>query len=305
MCVQTARQTCAIEHTWHACRLLLIWCLTFSASIIVGERALSAAPSDETERNCLPVCECSMAASRNDSVAESPNFVITSFVNGPKAADVANHCESICSYLRANVFDLSPNARWQPKCHVVFHNSREAYKRTVGTSGSQTIGSSTITFVGGRVSQRRIDLLAVNWKQGLSALPHELVHILFADAFPKTAPPKWAEEGMALLFDPPDKKARHERDLDLAISSNTTLSLDRLLADVDYPSASRRAAFYAQSLSLVDYMTRLNSPKDFVRFASLSTQYGPDHALSVVYKMDAKQLGRSWTTYAANSRRQK
>jgi len=128
------------------------------------------------------------------------------------------------------------------------------------------------------------------------------VHVLFADAFPKTAPPKWAEEGMALLFDPPDKKARHERDLDVAIRSNTTLSLDRLLADVDYPSASHRAAFYAQSLSLAEHMTRLNSPKDFVRFASLSTQHGPDHALSVVYKMDARQLGPSWTSYAASNR---
>ena len=305
MRVHTARHTCAIEHTWHDCRLYLIWCLSFSTSFFAGSRALTAAPSDKALCDCLPVCNCSTVASQNDSTAETSRFVINSFVNGPKAIDVANHCESLCSHLRANVFDLSPNERWQPKCHVVLHKSREAYKRAVGTSGSQTVGSSTITFVGGRVSQRRIDLLAVDWKQGLSALPHELVHVLFADAFPKTAPPKWAEEGMALLFDPPDKKARHQRDLDIAIRSNTTLSLDRLLADVDYPSASHRAAFYAQSLSLVDYMTRLNSPKDFVRFASLSTQHGPDHALSVVYDMDTKQLSRSWRTYAASNRRQK
>jgi hypothetical protein len=110
---------------------------------------------------------------------------------------------------------------------------------------------------------------------------------------------------MALLFDPPDKKARHERDFDLAISLNTTLLLGRLLADVDYLSASRRAAFYAQGRSLVDYMTRLNSPKDFVRFSSLSTQHGPDRALSVVYKMDARQLGPSWTSYEASNRRRK
>lgn len=300
MCVHAARHECAFEHTWHGGRLL-IWSLTFSASIVAGNRALVAAPSDKAFCDCLPVCNCSTVASQIDSNAETSRFVINSFVNGPMAVDVANHCESLCSHLRANVFDLSPNERWQPKCHVVLHKCREAYKRAVGSNGSQTVGSSTITFIAGRVARRRIDLLAVNSKQGLSALPHELVHILFADAFPKTAPPKWAEEGMALLFDSPDKKARHERDLDLAIRSNTTLSLDRILADVDYPSASHRAAFYAQSLSLVDYLTRINSPKDFVRFASLSTQHGPDHALSVVYNMDTQQLGRSWKIHATNN----
>lgn len=303
MRVHTARHTCAIEHTWHNYRPYLIWCLSFSTSFFAGSRALTAAPSDKALCDCLPVCNCSTVASQNDSTAETSRFVINSFVNGPKAMDVANHCESLCSHLRANVFELSPNERWQPKCHVVLHKSREAYKRAVGSNGSQTVGSSTITFVAGRVSQRRIDLLAVDWKQGLSALPHELVHVLFADAFPKTAPPKWAEEGMALLFDPPDKKARHQRDLDTAIRSNTTLSLDRLLADVDYPSASHRAAFYAQSLSLVDYLTGLSSPQDFVRFASLSTQHGPEQALSVVYDMDTQQLSRSWKSFAASNRR--
>jgi hypothetical protein len=302
MRVHLARHACAEEHTWHDCRLYLIWCLSFS-TIFAGNRALTAAPSDEALCDCLPVCKCSIVTSKNDSTAESSRFVITSFVSGPKASNVANHCESLCSHLRANVFDLSPNEHWQPQCHVVFHKSREAYKRAVGTSGSQTVGSSTITFVGGRVSQRRIDLLAVNWNQGLSALPHELVHVLFADAFPKTAPPKWAEEGLALHFDPADKKARHNRDFEAAFRSNTTLPLNRLLADVDYPSASHRAVFYAQSLSLVDYMITLNSPKDFVRFVSLSTQHGSDHALSVVYEMDTKQLSRSWKAQAATKYR--
>ncbi|MEX0642380.1 MAG: hypothetical protein WD468_06750 [Pirellulales bacterium] len=233
---------------------------------------------------------------------ETPRFVVTSFVNGPKATDVAKHCEAVCSHLRTHVFDLPENERWQPKCHVIFHKSREAYTRAVGSNGSQTVGSSTITFVAGRVSQRRIDLLAANWKECLSALPHELVHVLLADAFPNAAPPKWAEEGMALLFDPPDKKARHQRDLDIAIRANRTLSLDRLLSDVDYPSASHRAAFYAQSLSLVDYLTRLNSPKEFVRFASLTTQHWPEHALSVVYEMNTKQLSRNWRSHAASNR---
>jgi hypothetical protein len=102
----------------------------------------------------------------------------------------------------------------------------------------------------------------------------------------------------------PKKSALHERDLDIALRSNTTLSFDRLLSDVDYPSAAYRSTFYAQSLSLVDYMMTLNSPKEFVRFASLSTQHGPDHALSVVYDMDTRQLSDNWRAHAARNGRQ-
>jgi hypothetical protein len=293
---------CSNGHSWPVRRhdlLPLTLILVFLAS---GNIADGASPNQCRDRISLPTCTCSKAQSRHDCVAGSPKFVVRSFVDGPSAPDVAKHCEAVCSQLRTDVFNLPNDTRWNPKCRVVLHGSRASYQRAVGHGSDQTLGSSNVVFAGRRVTQRRIDLLAVNWKRGLAALPHELVHILFAEVCPTTAPPKWAEEGLALLFDSADKRARHRNDLEAAINSGTTLPLDGVLSGVDYPAASQRAAFYAQSLALADYLTQLDTPREFVRFAKLSTERGPNHAMSVVYGIDSRELDRDWKQYAAKLR---
>lgn len=232
-------------------------------------------------------------------IATSANFDTHSFAGGPKAVEVARHCEQVCARLRREVFALSDAACWQPKCKVVLHKSRGDYLRVVGQNAAQTVGTSTISISSGRVTQRRIDLLVRDAQQELSALPHEMVHVLFADAFPTIAPPKWAEEGLALSMDTADKRARHGRDLEDAFRTRTNLPLKRLMADAEYPAAEQRAAFYGQSLSLVEYLTEQASPREFMRFAKLSTTHGADHALAEVYQMDADQLDRHWQRFVA------
>lgn len=220
-----------------------------------------------------------------------------SFVNGPHASDAASHCERVCAQLRSNVFSIAATTQWHPKCMVVLHASRESYRRAVGAGASQTVGSSSVSFSAGRVTKRRIDLLAAGSEQDLAALPHEMMHVLFADAFPTNAPPKWAEEGLALSVDTAEKRSRHARDLERALRTRTTLPLNRIVADVDYPDASQRAAFYAQSLSLVDYLTSRSSTKNFIRYAKLSTEHGHVHALSAVYGLKDSELDRNWREY--------
>jgi hypothetical protein len=227
---------------------------------------------------------------------------VRSFVGGPAAADVAQQCESLSAQLRRDVFGLEATTRWQPKCKVVLHATRQDYATAVGRGASQTVGSSAISISGGRVTQRRIDLLVVNAEQGLSALPHELVHVLFVDAFPNDPPPKWAEEGLALTMDPADKRARHARDLETVLRARSTIPLGRLLADVEYPATSQRAAFYGQSLSLVDYFLQLDSPKEFVRYLKFSAELGQDRALRAVYAMDQRELEQRWWQQASGIR---
>ena len=265
-----------MPHTGWTRRLVVATCLAL-AMAVAAIRTAVAAP--------------------HEIVASSTNFDARSFAGGPNAVAVARHCEQVCAKLREQVFALDNDVRWQPKCKVVLHGSRGDYLRAVGKNAAQTVGSSVISISSGRVTQRRIDLLVEDSKQGLSALPHELVHVLFVDVFPTTAPPKWVEEGLALSMDTPDKRARHGRDLDAALRTRTTLPLKRLLADVEYPAATQRAAFYAQSLSLVEYLSGQASPREFLEFARLSTTHGSEHALAEVYQLDADQLERNWLRY--------
>lgn len=305
MWVNLAHWMCAGSHirTEPRRRLQLVsvvTCVTLLLVLTCSRRVARGEGAAKSLCSCA-VCRCSIAQTRQQCAAESGNFVVQSFLTGPSAVDVARHCELVCSQLRHEVFGLGTANRWQPKCRVVLHANRQDYANAVGRGASQTVGSSAISLSGGRVTQRRIDLLAVNVEQGLSALPHELVHVLFADAFPKNPPPKWAEEGLALLMDPADKRARHAHDLEVALRARSTLQLARLLSDVDYPVASQRAAFYAQSMSLVEYLTQLDTPKEFVRYLKLLGGVGHDRALEAVYKIDRQELEQRWWQRAAGT----
>jgi hypothetical protein len=283
-----------------ASRVLLRGCLVLLLVISVAnaDRALA-----EGQRGALEINECAYlkATNRSHCNCTRTNFVVRSFVGGPHAGDVARHCEEVCTRLGTEVFGLASAPRWTPKCSIVLHSTKTSYLAAVGGNGAQTIGSSTISLSGGRVTQRRIDLLAVDVDKGLAALPHELVHVLFVDAFPTRLPPKWAEEGLALVMDPADKQARHRRDLDAAFRSRSTLPISRLLADENYPTLSQRAAFYGQSLSLVEYLMRQATPADFVRFVQLSVERGADRALADVYQLNARELERDWRLYATST----
>jgi hypothetical protein len=185
---------------------------------------------------------------------------------------------------------------------VVLHRTRQSYLAAVGRGGEETVGSSVVGIDGGRILRRRIDLLAEDWNRALSALPHELAHVFFAELFPNAAPPRWAEEGFALLNDPQDKRTRHLRDLHHALRTGTALPLDQLVSATDYPTGWQRAVFYGQSMSLVEYLTRLDTPQQFVSFVKLCMDKDRNHALKAVYKIDGlADLERRWHAHAIAS----
>jgi hypothetical protein len=190
---------------------------------------------------------------------------------------------------------------WQPKCQLVLHSSQSSYRRATGQGSGQTVGSTLINIRSGRVSERRIDLLVEHADQALAALPHELTHVLLADLFPASPPPRWAEEGLALLADPADKRARHARDLRRALQSNTTLPLVRFFLDAEYPAVRDRAVFYAQSMSLTEYLVNLDSSERFIEFVETAQDVGHLPALQRVYGIRGLgELESKWLRYAAS-----
>lgn len=244
--------------------------------------------------------EGSAENSADELRAESAHFVVASYRGGPSAWDVASRCETIWTRLRRDCLGRAEAMAWQPKCQVVLHSNLNSYRQATGQASAQTVGSSVIDVRAGRVSRRRIDLLVANTDQALAALPHEMTHVLLADVFPTSPPPRWAEEGLALLSDPADKRARHARDLRRALQTNTTLPLTRFFSDTEYPSAGDRGVFYAESMSLADYLVALDSPQRFVEFMELSQQVGQVPALQRVYDIRGlDELEGRWLRFAA------
>jgi hypothetical protein len=124
------------------------------------------------------------------------------------------------------------------------------------------------------------------------------VHVIFAERLPDSQPPRWAEEGLALLNDSEDKKQRHRSDFCRAANMNSSLSLKELFSAADYPDSQRRAAFYGESLSLVEFLTEQSGPHVFVEFVACATDCGYDNALKVVYDIDGiEDLDRRWNDH--------
>jgi hypothetical protein len=254
-----------------------------------------------------PVREAAFAAASSPAakpirISESNNFIVRSLLAQPRADQVAEHCETLCRQLHVTLLGEDESPAWLPKCEVVLHPSRASYLRAVDQGGAQTVGSSAIRIKSGKTLERRIDLLAEDRSRSLSALRHEMVHVMFAELFPDEMPPRWAEEGLALLHDAKDKQGRHLDDLRRALETHTTLPVTRLFATTDYPSGWQRAVFYGQSMSMVEYLMGIRTPDHFVRFVQMSLDAGHAHALRTVYQIDdLDEFARRWRQHAMES----
>jgi len=271
---------------------------------VIAMEPTQTAPIREASFATNPAPESSAPSpfTRPTRFSESSNFVVRSYLAQPRADEVARHCETLCGQLHDALLGEDESRVWQPKCEVVLHPSRLSYRQAVGRGGGETVGSSAIRIRSGKIFQRRIDLLAEDRDRALSALRHEMIHVLFAELFPENAPPRWAEEGLALLHDSEDKQVRHLDDLRQAVETRTTIPMNRLFATAEYPTGWQRAVFYGQSMSVVEYLMQLSTPDQFVRFVQLGLEENHETALQAVYRIDGlDEFERGWHKHALAS----
>lgn len=232
-------------------------------------------------------------------ISESADFVVHSFKNGPLAADVLDHCEQLRLELQRQWHGGEANSVWNPRCEVVLHPTFESYLQIVGRGGKQTRGSSLIRISNGRVLSRRIDLLT-DGQGKCPALPHELTHIVLADRFAKRRLPRWLDEGIATMADVSEKKQLHYRDCRDALRLGTGLRIADVLFLDRFNSPRQVAAFYGQSLSLVEFLVGQDSPLRLLDFAEAAMNQGYDRALRDYYDIDGVAgLEREWRRHAA------
>jgi hypothetical protein len=230
------------------------------------------------------------------------SFVVRSGSRSVDATALAQHAEGMRKSLAGLWLGEKQNSSgWTPRCEIVVHANRHSYLKATGAAGAATSGSTLVRFSQGKVASRRIDLLADRADRPFETIAHELVHAIFAERFPNVPPPRWAEEGAALLADTQTKRSAHEHDFKQALRSGTAFRVADLVRMNDYPPPTRFAAFYGQSLVLVDFLTQLGEPGDFVRFVDRAIESGHDEALSEVYQISsASQLEQLWKERAVN-----
>jgi hypothetical protein len=252
----------------------------------------------------LVACSLALLASNADGMAvsasgdrwqaTSASFTVRSHHAAHDARQVAQHCERWRTRLQ-KYWCPGGQDTWSPKCEVVIHAGSNSYLRAVGAGATQTFGSSLINFAADKQVARRLIDFRGDHAHGLAAVPHEMTHIVLADLLGGRQPPRWADEGMAILADSHEKQMLHERDLVQGLASRAAFRLPELMAIETYPHPSRVAAFYGQSASLTACLAKRDDPAQFVEFLRRSLDNGYDQALRDVYHLDnVAQLEQMW-----------
>lgn len=238
--------------------------------------------------------------------AEAPGHrdVIVVGVSADRATVIAAAAQAARRDIATLLFGSAGLQPWAPACTIHVHPDRAAFARAVGAAPAVAGGATSIEFTGDAVSLRRIDVIDVTGggEQGVpAALAHEMVHVVLADRFTAGPPPRWADEGLATLFDEATKRQGHEADYRAAAVRGQAWSVADLMAlDLDPADVARQRVFYGQSVALVRWLIARADGPTFLRFIDAAAVNGVNPALRAHYGFESvASLERAWQTEPA------
>ncbi len=195
-------------------------------------------------------------------VLQTPSFVI--YHMNPEQADaVARVAERARTEVYKTWFGREPAGPWQPKCVICLYPPSQPSARAAG-QGPASPGHSATGLRGGRVVSRRIELRGDAPDLVEAVLPHEITHVVMADRYTLRPLPRWADEGIAILSEPAVKKYAHLRNLGRHVRFGPLFSAQQLMAMRCYPPGDMWGLFYAESVSLVDFLVQRCGPQAFL-----------------------------------------
>ena len=230
--------------------------------------------------------------------AETANFRIFHNQSRELAEQVAQTAERTRATMARKWFGGFKD-NWEPRCDVYLYATAKDYSKATGVpSGSP--GHSSFKTDGGRVLSRRIDLHCEDAKNMLGAvLPHEATHVVLAGQFGEQPIPRWADEGIAVLTEPREKVDRHLRNLARCKEEVGLFTVKQLMQMPDYPEPRYITVFYAQSVSLVDFLTSKHGPETLTKFLRDAQKGGYEAALKKHYKYNSfDELQQEWNARA-------
>jgi len=221
------------------------------------------------------------------TAAEEANIEVVG-VDANRAALIQEQAERVRRIAFEQLLATTDPLPWTEPCLIVVHPTAASFAAAVGVEPVAIRGATSIDFFAERVVSRQIDVMGDGAETVPDALAHELVHVVLADHFSRLPPPRWADEGMAVLFDSLLKQQRHNADLEHAVKDGQIWSAGDLAALEDYPdSIGRQQVFYGQSAALVRWLMAEQGAATFIRFIDDSSAVGFSAALQDHYGLDA------------------
>jgi hypothetical protein len=229
-------------------------------------------------------------------VRETANFRVyhTDSVLAEKAAEAA---EAVRARQTERWGSAAARTQWSPRCDIYLYPSPKVFAKMTGQPEASP-GFSTMSVNNGRIIARRVNLRADHPQMLSAILPHEVTHVVLADLFTRQQIPRWADEGMAVLAEPIAEQINRTSELLGPLQEGRVFRLSELMA-TDYPSAEAWSLYYAQSVSLTQFLVEQGTPQQFVSFVRTAQQKGIEIALREVYGIEGfAELENRWQNFA-------
>src|SRR5205807_8779872 len=126
---------------------------------------------------------------------------------------------------------------WKPACEIYLYATAAEYAKSTGKPADSP-GHATYKAQGGAIVGRRLDLRADDPNLLACVVPHETTHLVLGDLFADAPLPRWADEGMAVLAEPPARLDRFARTLHSSRRQGRLVPLDKLFGKDEYPEAA-------------------------------------------------------------------
>ncbi|WP_437204466.1 peptidase MA family metallohydrolase [Planctomicrobium sp. SH664] len=272
--------------------VFLVLTTCFSAPMAVTTRG--------ADRTCCDgsVCHC-LKYSRSGSltVAESSNFRLRYRNAPPDLPAIARLCEETRAELQLRWLGKTASHSWNPKCEVDLCSTASEFRQRTGHDPEQW-GFADLDVGDGRVWLRGIKLRTDDKERCEAILQHELTHVVLADRFCQSRIPRWVDEGIALLSEPPARHQQLQQSLCREVQRGRTCSLRSLLTLSRFPADRLQSELlYAQSGSFVDYLIHERGipENDILELVERIQRNGCDAALSSrLASASLKQIEADW-----------
>jgi hypothetical protein len=231
------------------------------------------------------------------SVAETPNFRLFHQHSRQLAEAVLRKAEQTRAEQQRKWFG-EVGEDWQPKCRIILYPSGESYGQATGAPLNPGGGHTEIQQDQGRVVSRCIHLHGPRAMLVSGVLPHEVTHAVLAGHFGGQSVPRWADEGMAILAETKARINLHLRYLPRWRDDDLLFPMRDLVQMREYPEPRVIGAFYAQSVSLVEFLSSQKGAKRFADFVRDGEREGYAASLRRHYGWSFAELDRRWHRYA-------
>ena len=235
-------------------------------------------------------------AAESWQVHETANFRIF-HRNAELAEAAAEAAESVRATQAKRWSSPAAQRTWTPRCEIYLYPDGKMLAQATGQPDTSP-GFSAMEVNGNRIVARKVHLRADHTQMRAAILPHEVTHVVMADLFIPEPLPRWADEGIAVLAEPPTEQQLKASELRESLESGRVFPLGKLMA-MDYPDAKDWSVYYAQSVSLTRFLVEQGPPEQFVRFVRSSQKQGVEVALRDVYQIGGlDMLHQRWLEYA-------